>query len=373
MLKKFIITLFAFTLLVVGLGAVKVAQIKEMSSHPHVQPAAAVTTTEAHTENWNPVIHSIATIAPVQGVTISADAAGAIVKIHAESGSSVKEGDLLMEIDTSVENAQLRAAEAQLVLAKLNAQRATDLLAKSSISQAELDVATAQLNQAEASVAGLKAVIEKKTVRAPFAGRVGIRSVNLGQYVSAGQALVPLQKLDTLYVNFNVPQRQLPSVSLGQKVIVKVDAFPNLPFEATVTAINSQVDPATRNVSVQATLANPEEKLRTGMFVQVELELPAGDPQIVLPATAIAYAPYGNSVFIVEKMKGKDGKEYLGVRQQFIKIGATRGDLVSVSGGIKVGEQVVSSGVFKLRSNMPVQVNNVVQPNSDPAPKPANT
>ena len=373
MLKKFIITLSAIAVLVVGLGSFKIAQIKEMSTQTHERPVTSVTTTEAHAENWQPVISSIATLAPVQGVTISADADGALVKVLVENGAAVHAGDLLMEIDNAVESAQLRATEAQLALARLSSKRATELLGKDSISQAELDQTTAQLNQAEANVAALKATIEKKTVRAPFDGRIGIRSVNLGQYVSRGLALVPLQNLETLYVNFNIPQRLLPQLSIGQKVGVKVDAFNGTAFDATITAINSVVDAATRNISVQATLANPDEKLRPGMFAQVEVGLPAGEPQIVLPATSVAYAPYGNSVFIVEKMKGKDGKEYLGARQQFVKTGATKGDLIAIEGGVNPGEQVVTSGVFKLRSNMPVQVNNTVQPTSNPAPKPANT
>jgi membrane fusion protein (multidrug efflux system) len=258
-------------------------------------------------------------------------------------------------------------------LAQLNAKRATDLLQKNSISQSELDQATAQLNQAESSVAALKATIDKKMVRAPFDGRVGIRLVNLGQFVSRGQSLVPLQKLDALYVNFKIPQRQLSSLSIGQQVLVSVDAFVDRHFDGLVTAIDTEVDAATRNFSVQATITNPKEELRPGMFAQVEVLLPNGDQQIILPATAISYAPYGNSVFIVEKMKGADGKDYLGVRQQFVKLGATRGDLVAIEGGVKAGEQVVTAGVFKLRNGLPVQVNNAVLPTSDPAPRPANT
>jgi len=373
MLKRFISTLFVVALLFVGMGAVKVAQIKEMSSKPHVMPAASVSTFEARLENWQPVISSIATLAPVQGGTISADADGPILKVYVENGAMVHAGDLLMEIDSAVERAQLQAAEAQRVLAQLNAKRSTDLLGKNTISQSELDQATAQLNQAEGSVAALKATIEKKAVRAPFDGRVGIRLVNLGQFVSRGQALFPLQKLDSLYVNFKIPQRLLSELSIGQKVAVAVDAFATTHFEGLVTAIDSEVDASTRNFSVQATLANPNEELRPGMFAQVEVDLPAGAQQVVLPATAISYAPYGNSVFIVEKMKGQDGKEYLGVRQQFVKLGATKGDLIALTDGVKAGEQVVTAGVFKLRNAMPVQVNNTVQPSSDPAPHPANT
>jgi membrane fusion protein (multidrug efflux system) len=209
-------------------------------------------------------------------------------------------------------------------------------------------------------------------VRAPFDGRIGIRLVNTGQFVDRGQPLLPLQKLDPIFVNFNVPQRQLPSLALGQSVSVLIDAFEQ-PFTGRLTAINSEVDATTRNVAVQATLANPTEVLRAGMFARVEVQLPATESLVVVPATAIAYASYGNSVYVVEKMKHPDGKEYLGVRQQFVKLGATRGDLIAVTGGLKPGEQVVSAGVFKLRNGAAVSVNNAVQPTSNPAPKPVNT
>lgn len=372
MIKKFFIAILGFVVVVLALGAVKVAQIKEMSSMPHVMPSSAVTSYEAKAVSWQPVISAIGTLAPVEGVTLAADADGTIVKVAAESGTAVKAGDLIIALDTSVEEAQLVSAEAGASLAKLQHDRASELVSKNTISKSEFDAATAQLNQAGANVAALKATIEKKHVRAPFDGRVGIRLVNLGQFVARGRALVPIQKLNPIYVNFNIPQRQLGALSLGQKISVVVDAFAK-PFEGKISAINSEVDSSTRSVSVQAILANPEEKLRAGMFVQVEVELPSGTPQVVLPATAIAYAPYGNSVYVIEKMKGKDGKEYLGVRQQIVKLGTTRGDLVAIEEGVKPGEQIVTSGVFKLRNGSPVQVNNTVLPSSSAAPKPANT
>lgn len=372
MIKKFLIVIVGFVAVVLALGAVKVAQFKEMASISHEMPASSVTSYEAKAVAWQPVISAIGTLAPVEGVTIAADADGTIVKIAAESGTAVKAGDLIIELDTSVEVAQLASAEAAAALAKLQHDRAAELVAKNTISKSEFDAATAQLNQAGANVAALKATIEKKHVRAPFAGRVGIRLVNLGQFVARGRALVPLQKLDPIYVNFNIPQRQLSSLTLGQKISLRVDAFPQ-PFDGKISAINSEVDASTRSVSVQALVANSDERLRAGMFVQVEVELPAGAPQVVVPATAVAYAPYGNSVFVIEKMKGKDGKEYLGVRQQIVKLGTTRGDLVAVESGLKPGEQVASAGVFKLRNSAPVQVNNTVQPSASPAPKPANT
>lgn len=372
MIKKFFIVIVGFAAVVLALGAVKVAQFKEMASVSHEMPASAVTSYEAKAVAWQPVISAIGTLAPVEGVTIAADADGAIVKIAAESGTAVKAGDLIIQLDTSVEVAQLASAEAAAALAKLQHDRAAELVAKNTISKSEFDAATAQLNQAGANVAALKATIEKKHVRAPFAGRVGIRLVNLGQFVARGRPLVPLQKLDPIYANFNITQRQLSSLALGQNISLRVDAFPQ-PFAGKISAINSEVDASTRSVSVQALVANADERLRAGMFVQVEVELPTGAPQVVVPATAVAYAPYGNSVFVIEKMKGKDGKEYLGVRQQIVKLGTTRGDLVAVESGLKPGEQVASAGVFKLRNGAPVQVNNTVQPSASPTPKPANT
>jgi len=202
---------------------------------------------------------------------------------------------------------------------------------------------------------------------------VGIRLVNVGQFVARGSSLMPLQKLNPMYVNFNIPQRNLPQIALEQTVNVKVDAFGDQMFPGKITAINPEVDASSRNVSVQATVENPGEILRAGMFAHVEVQLPASTPAIVVPATAISYASYGNSVFIVEKMKDKAGAEYLGVRQQFVKLGDTRGDLVAIVDGVKPGEQVVTSGVFKLHNAAPVQINNDAQPASSATPKPANT
>ncbi len=372
MLKKFFFAIAGFVVVVLALGAVKVAQIKQASSAPHTTPATAVTTTTAKPAAWQGVIQAIGTLAPVEGVTVSADADGVVAKINVENGTTVKKGDLLIELDTSVEAAQLAAAEASASLAKLQRDRANELVGKNTISKSEFDAATAGLEQAGANVTALRATIERKHVRAPFDGRIGIRLVNVGQFVARGRALVPLQKLDPIFVNFSIPQRELGNLTIGQKVSLSVDAFPEA-FSGAIAAINSEVDAATRNVSVQALLANPGEKLRAGLFVQVPVELPPGAPRIVLPAPAISYASYGTSVFVVEKMKDKDGKEYLGVRQQPVKLGPTRGDLVAISEGVKEGEEIVTSGVFKLRNSMPVQVNNTAVPNASATPKPSNS
>lgn len=373
MIKKILIALAGFIAVVLSLGAIKVAQIKEMQSMNHAQPAASVSTVPAKMAAWAPTLRSIGTLAPVRGVTLSAESEGALMKIAVENGAWVQAGDVLFEIDSSVERAQLKATEAQRDLAKLNANRAVELREKQTISQAELDQASAQLNQAEANVAALLATLEKKTVRAPFAGRIGIRLVNLGQFINRGQAIVQLQDTTSLYVNFSLPQRQLPEIKVGQAVKVVVDAFGDRNFTGTIQAIEPAVDSSTRNVSVQALIKNEDESLRSGMFARVEVELPAGAPAIVLPATAIAYAAYGNSVYIVEKMKDDKGNEYTGVRQQFVTVGDRKGDQVSILHGVKEGEEIVSAGVFKLRNSLPVQINNTVQPSNNPTPKPVNS
>jgi len=373
MLKKFIIAIAGFFAVVFVLGLVKVAQIKKASSQPHIMPASAVTTVEAVQETWLPVLSAIATLAPVEGVTLGTDADGTIALIAVENGAAVKAGDLLIEFDTTVEAAQLASSEARQAIAKLDRDRAVELSQKNTISQAELDQANARLIQATADAEAVRAQLAKKIVRAPFDGRVGIRMVNVGQFVSRGSPLLPLQKLNPIYVNFTIPQRYLPQLVVGQQTEVKVDAFGDRLFKGKIVAINPEVDSASRNVSVQALIENPEEVLRSGMFAHIAVQLPAGKPLIVLPATAIAYASYGNSVYIIETMKGPDGAEYLGARQQFVKLGTTRGDQVAVLEGVKPGEIVASAGVFKLRNGAPVQINNDRLPANSAAPKPANT
>jgi membrane fusion protein (multidrug efflux system) len=373
MLKPSLISFFLIVALVAGLAAYKYSQIKVLASQPHDQPLSAVTTAEARSEAWLPTIRAIGTLAPVDGVLLSADADGTVVKITVESGSAVQANDLLVELDTTVEVAQRDSAAARAALAEINLGRAEKLKKDNSIADSDYDAAVNAVQQAKADVAALQALIDKKMIRAPFAGRVGIRQINLGQYFARGRPLLALEKLDPIYVNFSIPQQQLAQVRLGQKVTVTVDAFSGENFEATITALDSQVDATSRNIAVQATLANPKELLRSGMFAQVEIQLPAAAPAIVVPATAIAYASYGDTVFVAEQMKDKDGKGFLGVRQAIVKLGATRGDLVSIVDGVKAGEQVVTSGVFKLHNGDPVQVNNVALPGSEAAPKPPNT
>ncbi|MEN9401340.1 MAG: Multidrug resistance protein MdtA precursor, partial [Verrucomicrobiota bacterium] len=269
MIKNFIIVIAGFTLVALTLGAVKVSQIKTMSSVEHVMPPTAVTTAAAMVVEWRSMIDSIGTLAPVQGVTLGADADGIIASISVENGAAVKAGDVLVQFDTGVEVAQLASAQARADLARINYERAKDLWDRNATSKSEYDQADATLKQAEADVVAISAQIAKKQVRAPFDGRVGIRLVNVGQFVPRGSPLMPLQKLNPIFVNFGIPQRNVPALASGQEVEVKIDAFPARLFKGHITAVNSQVDPATRNISVQATLENPNEELRSGMFARV--------------------------------------------------------------------------------------------------------
>jgi membrane fusion protein (multidrug efflux system) len=312
----------------------------------------------------------IGSLEAVQGVTVSADLPGTVAKINFESGKFVQQGDVLVELDTRQERAQLAANEAQRDLAKINYERNQRLAEQGVISKMDYDKASADQRQTEANVAELRATIERKTIRAPFSGVLGIRKVNLGQYLAAGAPIVALQKLDPIYVDFGLPQQETPKVKAGRSLRVTTDELVGQVFNGRVTAMDSVIDETTRNVQVQATLPNPHGKLHPGMFVQVNLDLGSSQSVITLPASAISYAPYGDSVYVVTELKDPKGKSYRGVRQQFVKVQGSRGDQVGVVSGIHPGDEVVSSGVFKLRNGAAVQINNTVKPSDSPAPKP---
>jgi membrane fusion protein (multidrug efflux system) len=331
-------------------------------------PPEAVTTLVAGQVEWPASIGAIGSLTAVHGVTVSADLPGLVSEIAFESGRIVNQGEVLVRLDTRQEKAQLAAAVAQLELARLNLGRAQDLIEKGIVSQADYDRAVAEHRQAEARKGEIEATIERKQIRAPFTGVLGIRQVNLGQYLTGGAPVVPLQSLTPIYVNFAVPQQDATRVKVGGSVRVSAEGFP----EATgrITAIDSVVDEQTRNVNVQATLANENGRLRPGMFVKTQIGLGTSATVVALPASAINYAPYGDSVFIVEDVKGPKGESYRGARQQFVKLGGARGDQVAVLSGVKPGEEIVTSGVFKLRNGAAVKVHNEVQPGNDPAPRP---
>ena len=372
MAKRMILMLVVAIAVIAGLGFVKFRQVKAAIAMgaSFAPPPTAVTTVVAKSETWPSTMNVIGTAAAIQGVTVSADLPGTVTKIDFESGKAVQAGDVLVELDTRQERAQLTAMEAQRDLARINFGRTQELVKQGVIAKNEFDNVSAQQKATEAQVGEIQATIARKTIRAPFSGVLGIRQVNLGQYLAAGQSIVPLQALNPIYVNFGVPQQSAPTVGVGRKLLVTSDDFPGLQFGGRVTALDAVVNEATRNVQVQATVPNPQAKLHPGMFVQVAVVSGASRPVIPLPATAINYAPYGDSVFVVTDIEGKDGKSFRGVRQQFVKLEGSRGDQVGVVSGIDPGDEIVSSGVFKLRNGAPVQINNKVLPGNNPKPNP---
>ena len=375
MKKRMILMLTGMTVFLLAMGGIKYWQIQAaIAQYASYKPAPeAVTTATAREEPWPESLSAIGTVSAVHGVTVSADLPGIVERIDFASGTTVREGAVLVELDTQQEHAQLAAAEAQRDLARLSDRRTTGLFEKGVASQADHDRAAADLAEREAQVREIRATIERKTIRAPFAGTLGIRQVNLGQYLAAGAPIVPLQSLDPVYVDFSLPQQDVPKLRLGAAVRIAIEGpsgSPKSEGSGTVTAVDSIVNDATRNVQAQATLANPGGVLRPGMFVDVQVLVGTRDAVVTIPASAIAYAPYGDSVFVVAEMKDPSGAAYKGVRQQFVKLGRSRGDQIAVASGVSPGDEVVTSGAFKLRNGAAVQVNNDVRPSDNPAPKP---
>jgi membrane fusion protein (multidrug efflux system) len=372
MAKRMVLMLVIMLALVGGLGFVKFKQVEAaiQQGKNFKIPPTAVTTVVAKKELWPSTFGVIGTASAIQGVTVGADLPGTIDKIHFESGQWVKEGDILIELDTRQERAQLASLEAQRDLARVTYQRSQELVKEGVIAKQEFDNATAQQKATEAQVGDIKAAIARKTIHAPFSGVLGIRQVSLGQYLAAGQAIVSLQMLSPIYVNFGVPQQDAGKVIPGHVLRITNNDLPGMAFTGRITALDSVINEQTRNIQVQAIVTNKDNKLRPGMFVQVEL--PLGNPRdvISLPASAINYAPYGDSVYVVTDIKDPKGNTYRGVRQQVVKVDGTRGDQVAVISGLNPGDEVVSSGVFKLRNGAPVVINNDVKPNNDASPKP---
>ena len=372
MAKRMFLMLVGVAVLLGSLGFVKYRQVEAaIAMGASFQlPPTAVTTVITQKETWPSTLSVIGTAAAIQGVTVSADLPGTIDKIHFESGQWVHEGDILVELDTRQERAQLASLEANRDLAKINYDRAQELVKAGVISRSDYDNATAQQKATEAQVGDIRAAIARKTIHAPFSGVLGIRQVSLGQYLAAGQAIVSLQSLSPIYVNFGVPQQDTAKVIPGHVLRITNTDLPGMAFTGRITALDSVISEQTRNIQVQSIVTNKDNKLRPGMFVQVEL--PLGQPRQVIPvpASAINYAPYGDSVFVVVEMKDPKGNSYRGVRQQVVKIEGSRGDQVAIISGLNPGDEIVSSGVFRLRNGAPIQINNTVKPENNPSPKP---
>ncbi|HEY5766488.1 MAG TPA: efflux RND transporter periplasmic adaptor subunit [Candidatus Udaeobacter sp.] len=352
----------------------KFLQIGKMMSTPHTIPPTTVTSATVKEEDWAPRLTAVGSVSAVQGAVVSAELAGIVSEINFQNGAEAKKGEVLMKLDASQEEALLRSAEAEAQLARTDLERARDLAIKKVVSSAELDSAQSKFRRMNAVVDQMRSSIAKKTVTAPFDGQLGIRQVNVGQMINAGQQVVGLTALDPVYVDFAVPDQYLSKLAKDLEVTVRSDAFPGRLFKGKLTAINSMVDPVTRNVPLQATLENPDHALHPGMFAKVEVALAETKKTIVIPGSAVSYAPYGDSVFVLEKQKDpKTGKESEVLRQQFVRIGEARGDFVAVTQGLKAGETIVSTGVFKLRNGMAVAVNNDLAPKPELNPKPPDT
>ena len=376
MIRKILLAVTIVILVLGGLAGVKVLQIKKLidSGKDYAPPPESVSSAVVREDKWQGTLTAIGSIAAVQGVTVTPEIPGLIREINFESGAVVAKGDVLVRLNTSLEEAQLRALEAQEELAKLNLNRERTLRDQKMVSQAELDAAESTLKQTQGNADAVRATIQKKTIRAPFAGRLGIRLVNLGQYLDIGKPIVSLQSLTPVYADFSLPQQELARLKTGMIVRVTTDTYPGRKFEGTLTAINPDLDQSTRSVGLQATFANPDQLLRPGMFARAEVLLPEEQALLVIPATSVLSAPYGDSVYVIESKPGKDqAKSQLVVRQQFIRTGRARGDFVSVESGLKTGERIVSAGIFKLRNGMAVTENNDLVPKSDLAPRPSDS
>jgi len=375
MTRKIILTLVGVLLLVALIGGIKALQIKAMidAGAGFAPPPVAVTSAVVSSESWEALLFAAGSLEAVQGVIVAAESPGKVVEIPFVSGSRANKGDLLLQQDVTTETAQLPGVEAAVVLARSNLKRSDNLLAQKFISQAEYDAAFATFREATAAADNLRAVIAKKSIRAPFSGRLGIRQVDVGQVLKEGDPIVSLQDSDPIFANFFLPQQNLAEIRIGQAIRVISSVLPKEFVEGKITATNPQVDAATRNLRIQATLDNPDEVLRPGMYVDVAVLLPERPPLLTIPATAVLYAPYSDSVFVIEeKTDEQSGESVKMLRQQFVTLGEKRGDFVAVSDGLKEGETVVSTGVFKLRNGQAVTIDNTLNPDFKLAPRPEN-
>lgn len=357
------------------------------------QPPATVSTTEITSERWPQIIEAVGSFAAVNGAALATEAGGIVTEIGFDNGAAVKKGQALLSLDTAVDVAELKALEAAGRLATTELGRFRNLYERKTISKAELDIRLSQADQTRAGVTAQQARIAQKTITAPFDGVLGIRRVNLGQYVEPGAAIVTLQSLDPIFLNFTLPAQRLSEIKVGLSVAARTDALAEQRFEGKITAIEPEIDRATRNFTVQASFANPEHALRPGMFATLQLQYGAPQDVLVAPQTAISFNPYGNSVYVVreaesvapaaaeptDKTGAADDAPPSGsapsliVKQRFVRTGERRGDLVAIVDGLQAGERVVTSGLLKLRNDATIVINNDVTPDADATPAPPNS
>lgn len=376
MLRKLLVAAIAVAVVVGAIVYAKLAQFSGMGEAAALMapPPETVTAMMVERATWEQTIRAVGTLEPVQGVMVSAEVGGRVTAIGFDSGADVEAGDVLLQLDTASEDAQLASAEATAALAKADLERIRTLGKRELAARDALDSAEARSKETLAQVGNMRALIARKTVRAPFSGRLGLRLVNLGEILREDDPIVSLQTLDPIHVDFSIPQQQLSRLQQGMTVRVRADAAPGETFPGIMTAIAPQVDPITRSVRVRAQVANPGEQLRAGMFARVDVVLP--EPQSVLPivATAVLYAPYGDSVFVIEERTDEHtGETEQVLRQQFVRLGRARGDFVDVLDGLSAGSRVVTSGVFKLRTGMRVTIDNRLAPQASLTPHPSDS
>ena len=362
--KRMFIMLGLVVLLIALLALGKFLQIKKLIANIPKPQAQVVSTVKASKQEWQPQFNAVGTIVAVRGVDLASEIAGLVRTVRFQSGQDVKAGQVLVEMNADAEIAQQRSLQALVDLAGVVLARDKAQLLAKAVSQAQVDADEADLRAKQANLSQQQAVVAKKTIRAPFAGRIGITTVNPGQYLNSGDKIVTLQALDPVRVDFNLPQRQIGGIQKAQRVVLSDEAFAGASFDGKVTAISPKVDPATRNVQIEATVPNPKHVLLPGMFAKVDVDTGAKQPYLTLPQTAITYNPYGSTVFVVEP------GDKLTVKQVFVTTGPTRGDQVAVTSGVSEGQEVVTSGQLKLKNGTEVVVNNKVQPAADPNPKP---
>ena len=372
MSKRMMIMLVTVGLLFGGIFGFKIFKASMMKKHMAFQaPPVTVTVVKAEYQPWQPQLRAVGSLRAVQGVDVTSEISGLVRTVHFQSGDNAKKGQLLVQLNADADIAQLQSLEAAADLANTAYERDKKQLSIQSVSQATLDADASDLKSKRAQVEQQKALIDKKAIRAPFAGRLGISIVNPGQYVNPGDKLVTLQSLDSIYVDFYLPQQELSHITLGEMVIVTTDTYPGRRFSGRINAVNPKVDPDTRNFQVEATISNPRHELLPGMFAVVDVQAGRVQSYLTLPQTSVTYNPYGDTVFIVQEGgKGPEGKALLTVKQGFVTVGQTRGDLVAILTGIKEGDTVVTSGQIKLKNGSAVIINNQVQPSSDIAPNP---
>ena len=372
MFKKFI---FAFIGLGVVIGTIVAIKARQFAPPPPFEfPPESVTTAKAEAQEWDRSVNAVGSLRADQGVTVSSEGQGTIKRIGFESGARVQAGDMLVELDSEVERAQLAAMQARAALSDVNIARSKDLLERNVISKSEFDAVDAASKQSLADVKSLQAILEKKTMRAPFSGRVGIRTVNLGQFLDRGNPIVTLQALDPIHVDFSLPQQNMSEIKVGYVVRVSLDARPGMVFEGQVAAISPEIDGTSRTVRVEATLANADEQLSPGMFVNVAVVAPEKNRVVTVPAMAVYYQPYGDTVFVAKETKdAKSGRIVKVAEQRIVKVGESHGDFVNILSGVKAGEEVVTTGAFKLSNGRKLHIDNTLAPSAELSPKPVNT